>query len=991
MRQSLAAGLLGLLFAGSFYLTPTPLPPTKWGQMAALNAEEEEEEGAGGVDADRVYADRPDLALAQDVALTRDPATGTVPRERLDAAARYNQAQLMRLAQQRTTALLLTNATWAERGPSNVGGRVLALLVDPADATGNTVWAGSAGGGLWKATGATTGAYRWTNVNSSLGNLAVTTVAAVPGTRPEVLYCGTGEGYYNGDAIQGAGIWKSADGGATWAQLSSTANPTFYFVQKIVVHPVTKDVYAATRSGLWRSRNGGSSWNQVLGLATSPASASSRVADIEIGADNTLYASFGIFNTDGIYRSASGDLGSWTNLNTLAGSGLPTTGYHRIELACAPSDPNRLYAIFEASSYKLLNIYRSSDRGNTWVALSRPGATATNTTFDYTNGQAWYNLAAAVSPADPNALYVGGLDLWFTSDAGNATPTSIGWDHESYWNTTPTSPYYVHADHHAIAFVPTTTALANQAFFGSDGGVAYSADASISNATEPNFSVIDNTLNVTQFYAVAMHPSTTNYFLAGAQDNGTQKFTAANVGATTQATGGDGGFCAIDQGTGNVQFTSYIYNQYRRSVNGGASFTNFNISASAGSFINPFDYDSRAGVLYAAYTSGTYLAWTNAGNTAATNATTSTPSLGTGTGQVTHVAISPLMANRIYVGTDAGLVLRVDNANATPTVTRLYTGVANTSVSCIAVDPANEKHLLVTYSNYGIVSVFETTNADATTPTWTSVEGALPDMPVRWALFDPGNPTRALLATEMGIYSTEQLNGNSTVWTPATNGPVNTRVDMLRYRPSDQLLAAATHGRGLFTSAILSSAPLPVTLLNLAASRTAGGAAVRWQTASETHSRSFEVQRSANATDFQPVGTLAAAGSSTALRSYAYTDATAGSGLLYYRLRQVDEDASSTYSPVVVVPAGLPEAPTLLRSVYPSPFSTVLHVELGQDPAGEVAIGLADALGRSVLATTQRPTTRLLTVPVPAGLPPGSYLLSLSSQGQRTSRRVVRQ
>lgn len=994
VRRGLAAGLLGLLFAGSFYLAPAPLPPTKWGQAAALHHEEEEEaeeEEAGG-DADRVYADRPDLALAQDLALTRDPATGTVPRERLAAATRYNEAQLRRLAQQRTTALLLANATWAERGPSNVGGRVLALLVDPADATGNTVWAGSAGGGLWKATGATTSAYRWANVNSSLGNLAVTTVAAVPGTSPEVLYCGTGEGYYNSDAIQGAGIWKSADGGATWAQLSGTANPTFYFVQKIVVHPVTKDVYAATRNGLWRSRNGGNSWDQVLGLATSPASASSRVADIEIGADNTLYASFGIFNTDGIYRSASGDVGSWTNLNTLAGSGLPTTGYQRIELACAPSDPNRLYAVFQNAAYGLLNIYRSGDKGTTWVALARPGATASNSTYDYTNGQAWYNLAAAVSPADPNALYVGGLDLWFTSDAGNATPASIAWDHQSYWNTTPTSPYYVHADHHAIAFVPTTTAPANRAFFGSDGGVAYSADASISNATEPTYSVINNTLNVTQFYAVAMHPSTTNYFLAGAQDNGTQKFTAANVGATTQATGGDGGFCAIDQGTGNVQFTSYIYNQYRRSVNGGASFTNFNISNSAGSFINPFDYDSRAGVLYAAYTAGTYLAWTNAGNTAATTATTTNPSLGTGTGMVTHVAIAPLTANRIYVGTDAGLVLRVDNANtATPTVTRLYAGVRNTSVSCIAVDPANEKHLLVTYSNYGIGSVFETTSADAASPTWTSVEGALPDMPVRWALFDPGNTTRALLATEMGIYSTEQLTGPGTVWTPAGTGPVNTRVDMLRYRAGDQLLAAATHGRGLFTSTILSSAPLPVTLLNLTASRTAGGAAVRWQTASEAHSRSFEVQRSANATDFRPVGTLPAAGSSTTLRSYAYPDATAGSGLLYYRLRQVDEDASSTYSPVVVVPAGPPDAPTLLRSVYPSPFSTVLHVELGQDPAGEVTIGLTDALGRAVLATTQRPTARLLTVPVPAGLAPGSYLLSVRSQGQRASRRVVRQ
>ena len=347
-----------------------------------------------------------------------------------------------------------------------MGGRVLSLLVEPTDATGNTVWAGTANGGLWKVTSATIAGYQWTNVSSNLSNLAVSTVAADPGTN--VRYCGTGEGCFNADAVRGAGIWKSTDGGATWAQLASTNNSDFYYTQKLVVHPGTHDVYAATRAGLWRSQNGGTTWTAVLSQTTSPASATNSVADVEIAADNTVFAAFGlIFSTDAIYRSPSGDAGSWVNLNAQAGSGLPTTGFERIERACAPSDPNRLYAVFEATSTRgLLNIYQSSDKGNTWVALAKP--TDTNTT-DYTNGQAWYALAIAVSPADPNAVYVGGLDLWFTSDAGSATPGSIVWDHESIWYNNPTSVYYVHADHHAIAFVPTGTAPANKAFFGSDG------------------------------------------------------------------------------------------------------------------------------------------------------------------------------------------------------------------------------------------------------------------------------------------------------------------------------------------------------------------------------------------------------------------------------------------------------------------------------------------------------------------------------------------
>lgn len=980
VRQALVGGLLMLLFAGSFQLALETGPQTKLDLLHEAREEEEEDEAEDG---DRVFADRPDLALEQDIALTRDPATGTVPRERLAAAAAFNQTALASLALQRPSAGSLTGATWAERGPSNVAGRIRSLLVDPADATGSTLWAGSAGGGLWKGTNATSTAVQWQNVNASLTNLAVTTVAAVPGTSPEVLYCGTGEGYFNADAIQGAGIWKSTDGGATWVRLAGTNNSNFYYVQKIAVQPSTGEVYAATRSGLWRSQNAGSTWSLVL------SGAATRVADVEIGTDNTVYAALGIFSTDGIYRSTTGNAGSWTKLNTLAGSGLPTTGYQRIELACAPSDANRLYAVFQATTgTALLNIYRSTDKGTTWVAMGRPGG-GTN---DYTNGQAWYNLAISVSPSDPNAVFVGGLDLWFTADAGNATPANIAWDQQTFWSASTTSPYYVHADHHAIAFIPTTVAPANKAYFGSDGGVAYSADASISNATQPTFSQRNNGLNVTQFYALAMHPTSANYFLGGTQDNGTQRFTTAGLGTTTMATGGDGGFCAIDQTNGNRQFTSYIYNQYRRSTNGGASFANFNISASIGSFINPWEFDSQAGVLYACHNTDTYLAWTNPLTaTSVAAATTLTPSLGTGAGKVTHIAVSPLTANRIYVGTNAGKLLRVDNANtATPTVVTLRTGTAGTSVSCVAIDPTDEKHLLLTYSNYGIVSVYETSNADAATPTWTSVEGALPDMPVRWALLDPANPARALLATEMGVYTTEQLSGSSTAWTPASNGLVNTRVDMLRYRPGDKLVAAATHGRGLFTSNVLDpAAPLPVTLLSFLGSPAAGGVQLRWQTANELKSNYFEVERAADAVNYQPLGHVAAAGTSTSSRAYAYLDAGAPAGMQYYRLRQVDLDGTRVFSPVVAVRVpGADAAVPLLNSVYPNPFNNELTVELGQETAADVAVALTDATGRQVFSARQRPGTRQFALRPPAGLRPGTYLLTITSGNQQSSRRV---
>ena len=719
----------------------------------------------------------------------------------------------------------------------------------------------------------------------------------MPGSSPQVLYCGTGEGYFNYGFQRGAGLWKSTDNGLTWAQLASTNNSNFYFTQKIVVYPGTGDVYAATHTGLWRSQNGGTSWSLVLGLSTSPGTSTPRVADLEIGADNTLFACLGIFSTDGIYRSANGNPGTWTRLNTPATSGLPSTGFQRIELACAPSDANRLYALFQSSvvgptGRPLLDLYRSLDKGDTWTVMARPGATTANPTFDFTNGQAWFDLIAAVSPTNADALYVGGLDLWLSTTAGAADPTQTTWTKQSDWRFSSS----VHADHHAIAYFPAAPGAPARAYFGNDGGVFYSANANVPNAL---FAVRNTGLNVTQFYSVAMHPTNYNYFLAGAQDNYTQKFTAPGMNATTVVSGGDGGFCAIDQLNPNVQFSSYVYNQYFRSVNGGASFSSVNLSATAGSFINPFDYDSRAGVLYGAYTANAYVAWTNAGNPAVFAPTTLIHPLGAGLGNVTHVTVAPLTRKRIYVGTNAGVVLRVDSANtATPVITTVRMGTAGTSVSCVAVDPANERHLLVTYTNYGIVSVFETRNAEAPAPTWTAVEGTLPDMPVRWALFDPRNATRALLATEMGVYSTELLNGGATVWEPANNGFINTRIDMLRYRSGDQLIAAATHGRGLFTTDVLVGGPL--------ATRSTGG-------------------------------------------------------------------------------------PSVLASVYPNPFGTELHVELAAGPAAEVTTTLTDALGRQVLARTQRATSRQLTLPVPASLAPGTYVLTVRTNGRQSSQKVVRQ
>ncbi|MBO0360913.1 T9SS type A sorting domain-containing protein [Hymenobacter sp. BT186] len=759
-----------------------------WWQHQAEKSEvayemREEHEGEEEEDEDR--PDRPDLALEQDIARTMDPALGRVPSERLVPAQQYAQQLLAQRANMRPTAGSIALTQWFERGPANVGGRTRALLVDAADPTGNTVWAGSVGGGLWKTTNGLAGATAttWQSIDNFFANLAITALVADP-RNANTMYFGTGEGFFNADAVRGQGIWKSTNHGVTWAQLPSTNGVDFQYVQKLLVHPTNGDLYAGTRNGLFRSSNGGTTWVKVLGSGV--GAVSDQIADIEIAADGTLYVGTGLRATDGIYRSSTGNASSWTKLNTLANSGLPTTGYYRIELACAPSRAQRVYAIMQNSANsQVLGLYRSDDGGDTWVTMTFPGGTAST----LASSQAWYDLIATVSPTNPDLIYAGGLDMWRSATAGD---DPVIWTKVSNWTAATTSPGYLHADHHAIVF-----ATPDICYFGNDGGVSVTQNAAVATPATPIFSTRVNNYNVTQLYACAVHPTNVNYFLGGTQDNGTQRYNGAGTVSTTVATGGDGAFCFIDEDEPQYQFTSYVYAQYRRSTNNGTSFANQNISSSLGSFINPTDYDSRSNAMFGGYGANAMFRWLDATTTAGTTATSvALP----GAGTVTHVTVSPGVLDRVYVGTNSGKVLRIDSARnvapRTPVITEIK-GTFSGSVSSVAVDKTNEQHLVVTYSNYGVVSVWETTNGGTA---WRNVEGNLPDMPIRWALFDPTDGTRVLLATELGVWGTDNLSAGTVSWIPVNNGLANVRVDMLRMRTSDKQVAAATHGRGLYTT-----------------------------------------------------------------------------------------------------------------------------------------------------------------------------------------------
>jgi photosystem II stability/assembly factor-like uncharacterized protein len=165
-----------------------------------------------------------------------------------------------------------------------------------------------------------------------------------------------------------------------------------------------------------------------------------------------------------------------------------------------------------------------------------------------------------------------------------------------------------------------------------------------------------------------------------------------------------------------------------------------------------------------------------------------------------HICVSrhsPTGSSTLFVGTASGRLYKVTNANSFAQTTEIGSeDFPTANVSAVSVG-GSEDTLLVSFSNYGVSSIWMTTDGGQS---WKEKEGNLPDMPVRWAMLHPQNSGQAMLATETGIWTTNMLLDDETTWYPATDGMANVRVDMLRWRDSDQTVIAASHGRGVFTA-----------------------------------------------------------------------------------------------------------------------------------------------------------------------------------------------
>jgi hypothetical protein len=714
---------------------------------------------------------------------------------------------------------------WTPLGPGNIGGRTRVVRFHPSTPT--TLFAAGVSGGLWRSTD---DGGSWRPIGEGLTNLNVNSLAIDP-TRPDVMYAGTGEGYFReeirgtGLPLRGGGIFATSNGGLNFQQLRSTATADFYWVNDLelgVNDP--RRIYAATRTGVWRSSDAGQSWTQLM--ATNVRGGCLDLAVRPDRSEDVLFASCGSYEQATVYRFRSA---SDSNAVEIV---LQEAHQGRTSLAIAASNPNVMYALAASNdggpggNYRqgLLAVYRSSaggDRGS-WEArttnrdatklhtliLTNPYGATANDCFpqlqnDFVN-MGWYNNVIAVDPRDPERVWAAGVS-WFRSDDGGRT-----WGMADYASTASTA--FTHVDQHAIAFHPGYDGGANQiVMVGNDGGVFRTQNARAATETgatapctpNPTPSVAWTSLNrgygVTQFYHGSGFPDGTLY-IAGAQDNGTL-FGRDRDGteAWRPVFGGDGGFTAVHPTQPNTFYVELQWATLRRTTDGGTTLTVFTNgldpvrSSTIGPeanylFITPFTIDPNSPTRL--WLGGEFLyrttttTWTKIGSAMPDG------------GVISALAVRPGQSAHLVVGTHKGDILRSRDATAN-TVTFATSRPRSGWVTSIAHDARTEGVVYATYGNFGGAHVYRSADYGETWQEWSGTgAGVLPDIPVHSIVVDPDDSQRLYLGTDLGVMVS--VDGGRTWMTEETGfGPAVTMwLQVVKTADGAKYLFAFTHGRG---------------------------------------------------------------------------------------------------------------------------------------------------------------------------------------------------
>lgn len=565
--------------------------------------------------------------------------------------------------------------------------------------------------------------------------------------------------------------------------------------------PTAGALLGGNEYGLYKSSNSGVTWTEIALPLTSNGSKTAP-NDIEITSGGKIWLSS---TNNSLYGVGGGRIFSSTDGVTFQQKHSIPSG-ERTQIAVSKTNPDKVYVLAEIPNSVAIVKTLNSFTTTTNLALPVDADTGIPSN-DFTRGQAFYDLLIAADPVNDQVLYLGGIDLFKSTNGGTSYMQLSHWYGGFGYQD-------VHADQHGLAFGNGPSGN-SKIVFGNDGGVYYSSDGGFLTTSR------NNGFNVTQFYSVGVAPVGAvggnlfnDYFAAGAQDNGTQYFSSVPSGLNPSVTaqGGDGAFTMFDQGANKYFISNYVYNRSinRRTTDGALKVINSE-STTNGAFICPMVLDSNLDILYSDYSSGTNYQisrYTNVGLTGIVVKTILTNAFLTNSPSAFAVSKYTTGSTTLLVGTRNGKVLRLTNANTNPTWTDISSSAFVGTISDIEYGTSNDE-IFVTMSNYNVTSIWYTSNGTSATPIWVNKEGNFPDIPVRCILQNPLLPTtEVIVGSDLGVWYTNNFNATSPTWYQSYNGMRNVKVTDLDLR-NDNVVFAATYGRGVFsgtfTNAVLNN------------------------------------------------------------------------------------------------------------------------------------------------------------------------------------------
>jgi len=665
---------------------------------------------------------------------------------------------------------------WTITGPTayptnNTGqptgmGRINAIAFHPTDAS--TIYIGAPSGGLWKTTNPNGNSTVWTNLCSNLPTLGISSILVNPAD-PNIIYAGTGD-RDAGDA-PGIGVYKTTDGGNTWSAMTNGMG--LATVGAMVMHPSDPNtIIAATSTGIYKSVDGGSSWSKKV---------TGNFKDIKFkpGDPSIVYA-VKITTPAEFYRST--DTGnSWTKNTTTPTSGIGS----RMVIGVSAANPAVVYLVQIKSDNTFSNLLRSTDSGLNFstMASSPPNIMSSNCDGSGTTTQADYDLCIAVDPSDINIVYVGGVDIWKSTNGG-AT-----WAIHAIWagNCSGTA-VAVHADHHVFEWSPINGLLYN----GNDGGLYVKTNGA------NTWTELTGGLPITQVYKIGQGASSPNYTLFGCQDNGSSATINGSTFYTTR--GGDGMETLIDYANSNYCYNTYVNGAINRTSGGPTGSYSYSL---AGNGINGIDETGAWVTPYVLHKTDHLTMFAGYKNVWRSNNVTSTPPTWTKissgeTGNCIVVEQSAADPGVLYA-VRSGVIKRTDNANdAAGSVTWSTCTLPGGYTPADLKTHPTDANIVYASAGYG---VYKSTDKGAT---WTNITANLPSLFTNCLAYDKNSNEGLYVGNQTGVwYKTADM----TNWMLYSTGlpPVDVRELEIYYDASvsaNNTLNAGTYGRGVWKSSL---------------------------------------------------------------------------------------------------------------------------------------------------------------------------------------------